>query len=157
MTRPWGRCLSAERFKEQLSSTAEVKSLLAVAERQLEDASVAGVSADGRFAWAYEAALQLATVVIRASGRRLPARPGHHRSTFKEVPRLLGDEVEATARYFETCRRKRNMLTYHSAGVVTADQADELVREVRAFREAVVGWLAREHPGLLGDPRGPAT
>jgi hypothetical protein len=55
-------------LKRQPTSRSEIDSLFRVVDRDLEDAAVPGVSADRRFATAYNAALQLATVVLRAHG-----------------------------------------------------------------------------------------
>ena len=57
-------------IKAHDSNRAEIQRLLAVADRDLKDANITGLSVDRRFATAYAAALQLATVVLRASGYR---------------------------------------------------------------------------------------
>jgi len=46
------------------TSRQEIASLLKVVERDITDASIEAVSADRRFAIAYNAALQLATIVL---------------------------------------------------------------------------------------------
>ena len=47
--------------------------------RDLEDACVAGLSADRRFATAYNAALQAANMAVACAGYRITAaRTGHH-------------------------------------------------------------------------------
>jgi len=56
----------------------EIPHLLAIADRDLSDANVAAVSVDRRFATAYSAALQLVTVVMRASGYRTASSAGGH-------------------------------------------------------------------------------
>lgn len=46
--------------------------------RDLADAGVAGLSADRRFATAYNAALQAANMAVACAGYRITARTGHH-------------------------------------------------------------------------------
>ena len=48
-------------------------------DRDLDDAQVVSLSADRRFAIAYNAALNLANYVIRKNGYRVAAKVGHHR------------------------------------------------------------------------------
>ena len=59
-------------------------------DRDLKDAQVASLSADRRFAIAYNAALNLANYVIRTNGYRVTAKVGHHRITFLVAGKTLG-------------------------------------------------------------------
>jgi len=52
------------------SSPAEVSGLLDLVRRDLADAAVADLSPDRAFATAYNAVLQLATIILRVSGYR---------------------------------------------------------------------------------------
>jgi hypothetical protein len=56
------RYLDSGRLKRQPTSRSEIESLFKVVDRDLADAAVTGISADRRFATAYNAALQLATI-----------------------------------------------------------------------------------------------
>lgn len=55
-------------LKRHTTTKAEIESLLAIVDRELQDSQVDGLSADGRFSHAYRAALSLATVLLYASG-----------------------------------------------------------------------------------------
>lgn len=55
-------------IRESLASRAELTQLFAVVDRELGDASIAQLSVDGRFMHAYDAALNLCTIALRASG-----------------------------------------------------------------------------------------
>src|SRR5438128_4761822 len=57
--------------------------------RQLADADVTGLSADGSFEHAYAAALTAATIVIRAHDERIHGTD-HHRLTFDRLAELAG-------------------------------------------------------------------
>ena len=58
--------------------------------RDLGDAKVEGLSADRRFATAYNAALQGANVAIACAGYRVTAKTGHHKITFYSANLALG-------------------------------------------------------------------
>ena len=50
--------------------------------------------------------------------------------------------------YLNTCRQKRNDLSYELAGVVTDSEVKELLHEVPAFQALVDEWLREHHPEL---------
>lgn len=64
--------------------------LLSLVDRDIGDAQVVSLSADRRFAVAYNAALNLASYVIRKNGYRIAAKVGHHRITFLVAGDMLG-------------------------------------------------------------------
>ena len=144
--------LAGGRLKRHSPSQAETGDLLALAERQLSDASVTGLSPDGRFAAAYSAALTLATVVVRANALRVAAAPGHHRLTIDLLPVFMGDQQRRGATYLDACRRKRNVAQYDRSDTVTPAEAQALRAAARELREEVLAWLAEAHPELLSLP-----
>ena len=139
--------LADGRLRELTPSRREIADLLGVVGRSLGDADVPGHSADGRFASAYNAILQLATVVLRASGYRA-AGGARHWVTFQILPELMGEDQTERAKYFDACRTKRHHAVYDAAGRISEAEVRELLEEVRVFRTAVVAWLRREHPEL---------
>ena len=62
--------LNEGRLQRHSTSVKEIADLLKVVDRDLADAAIKEISADRRFATAYNAALQLATIVLYASGYR---------------------------------------------------------------------------------------
>ncbi len=133
----------AERHR---TSKEELEALRAVADRNLRDAAVNAVSADARFAAAYEAALALATMATAVAGYRIKG-PGHHRTIFQVLHTVMpGPETEVDAGYFNRCRRLRNKLSYEQAGVATERDVEELLTRVRAFRDRVEEFVARRGP-----------
>ena len=113
--------------------------LLSVAARDLQDASVRGLSVDRQFATAYSAALNLATYVIRRNGYRVTSRSGHHKTTFDVVEIILGEETKSLIRYFDRCRRKRNKVDYDFVNVVSESEKDDLLQKVAEFKKIIVG------------------
>ena len=149
MKPPLQRWLDAGDLRRRRPSRREIADLRAVAERDLSDARVTALSLDRRFAIAYSGALQLATIVLAASGFRTAAQRGHHVVTWQALPELMGVSTRETAVYFDSCRALRNRSDYDRTGVVSAAEVDEVLREAEAFRDQVLEWLDREHPRLV--------
>jgi uncharacterized protein (UPF0332 family) len=119
--------------------------LHAVVERDLLDAKIPELSADRRFATAYNAVLQLATMVIACEGYRVVGL-GHHQTTLRAFEVAMGAQASALAAYFETCRRKRNQVDYDMANVATESEAEDLVQKAEEFSGLVKSWIQRHHP-----------
>jgi hypothetical protein len=140
--------LADGKLREQPTGPTEIAALWAVVNRDLADACVQGVSADRRFATAYNAALQLATVVLRAEGLRTKGT-GHHHTTLIALPLILGAGVRDTANYLDACRSKRNTVDYDGIGATSERDVIELLAECQQLRCSVTDWLEREHPDLI--------
>lgn len=138
-------------LKVHATSPQEIGNLLAIVERDLQDASE-DISSDWRFGIAYNAALKLATVLLYSEGYR-PERTLQHYRTLQAIPLILGKSRKVDADYLDTCRNRRNVVEYDYVGGVTNEDAEELIEFVRAFRETVVAWLRNEHPDLLASGR----
>ena len=110
-----------------------------------------GLSTDRQFATAYNAVLQLAKMAIASAGYRVVGA-GHHQTTFEAVELALGARVSSLASYFDTCRRKRNILDYDTAQVVTETEAKELVQKAEGFRTLVEQWIRQHYRPLSASP-----
>jgi hypothetical protein len=108
--------------------------------RDLADAGIAGLSADRRFATAYNAALQAANMAIACAGYRIMSKVGHHRVSLESAKLVLGKPMHKYADYFETCRRKRNTIDYTFSNVATETEATEIL-----MRDS---FIARSRTGL---------
>lgn len=130
-------------------SRSEIANLFAVADRDLRDATIIGLSIDRRFATAYAAALQLATIVLRASGYRASSNTGgHHWRTISLLPVLMDATQQPRKLYLDSCRRARNEADYDRVDVVSETELHELLEDTLEFRNEVITWLAEEHPEL---------
>jgi uncharacterized protein (UPF0332 family) len=105
------------------------------------------LSADRRFATAYNAVLQIAKMVIACSGYRVVG-PAHHVTTFEALEIAMGNPVVALVAYFDICRRKRNQVDYDCANAASESEAEDLLREAEEFRDLVEDWIRRHHPGF---------
>lgn len=119
------------------SSDASLKDLRKVIERDLNDARVTQLSPDRRFATAYGAALNLASLVLRLHGYRVSAKTGHHRMAFEAASTLLGRKANEFHDYFDLCRRKRNKVDYDVADIVSEKEVDELLSMTLRFKKFI--------------------
>lgn len=140
--------LAEGRLKPHRASLKEIRDLLRVVDRDLKDARVTAISFDRQFITAYQAAFQLATIVLAASGFRTTGT-GHHWVTFRVLPELMGRDVQDLADYFDQCRIKRNPTDYDRAGEISGDEARELLGEAKKFRSTVLNWLKTQRPKLF--------
>jgi hypothetical protein len=129
----WKNLLQAQRIRQHRTSVQELDDLRNLIERDLQDAAVPALSADRKFATAYNAILQMAKMVIACEGYRVVG-PGHHLTTFECLENAMpGLPVSALVAYFDTCRRKRNQVDYDSANIATETEAEELIHKRRNF------------------------
>jgi hypothetical protein len=134
------------------ATVAEVQQLLAVVDRELGDAAVPGLSDDGRFMHAYDAAFQLCNIALRASGYAVAKGTGHHAYTINSLEHTLGGGQQGTTRFLSACSSKRNQSLYTSAGVVNQQDAQDLLDSAQQLLVDVLAWLHANHPNLV--PKG---
>ena len=125
----------------------EIRRLMAVARRELADAGVSGLTADGSFEHAYVAALTAATILIRAHGERIHGAD-HHRLTFARLGELVGRRWANVADYLQHCRVRRNASMYDHVGTASAAEARELRRQAEQLLTEVTEWLGTERTEL---------
>jgi len=132
---------------EHKTSREEIAGLLAIVERDLANAKVAGLSDDWRLSIAYNAALQAATAALAAAGYRA-VREQHHYRTLQSLALTIGWPAPKVDR-FDRFRKKRNIIGYESAGVVSEREAQEMHELATGLRNDVLAWLEKQHPKLL--------
>jgi hypothetical protein len=148
----WKRWLAAGDIRAHKTSRQELENLRALISRDLADAAIPVLSSDRRFATAYSAALQAATIAVVCSGYRVSARAGHHAITFQAAQLAVGKAAAALTDYFEACRRKRNIIDYMHSSVATDTEADELQQKAVEFHQIVEEWVTAHHPQLAVPP-----
>jgi hypothetical protein len=114
----------------------------------LSDASIAGLSSQGRYEFAYNAGRIMATVVIRASGYRVISKTGHHYFTFQALEAADTAFVMAAA-HFDAARRKRNDFSYDTPVSISETDADELLQAVQQFQQDAEKWVFALDPTLV--------
>lgn len=129
------------------STRDEIRALLGVADRDLRDSDVSGLSPDSQLGLAYNAALQLATAALAASGFRV-AREAKHLRTIESLAYTIRLDASAIRR-LDAFRRKRNVSDYERAGATSEREAGEMKRLARELRTKVLAWLKANHATLL--------
>lgn len=143
----WTQSLANKEVQRHKTSKQELDKLRAVISRDLADASLDRVSADRRFATAYNAALQASKMAIACAGYRVMGA-GHHRISFEVARLAIGKAAAPYSDYFDRCRRKRNVIDYDDAFVATETEAMEIVTKAEEFIAVLEQWIAKTHPSL---------
>lgn len=139
------RLLDQGRLRRHKTSKKEIYDLLELSKRDIRDAKIDGLSADRKFATAYNAVLQLSTILLYATGYRTKGI-GHHAIVFEAMKEIMGGDYHKLADYFDSCRTKRHITDYDYAGGISNTEAKELISEAEKFENAVVDWLKANYP-----------
>lgn len=134
---------------EHEPTVAEVQSLLGVVDRELADASVGGLSDEGRFTHAYDAALLLCKLALHASGFQLKKGKSHHSYWINSLELTLGKEQKETLIHISKSSHLRHTSLYDQAGVVQKQDADDLLDTAKRLRTDMLAWLHVRHPTLV--------
>ena len=130
-------------------STKEIAGLLALADRNLADAGVRGLSAEGRFQFTYNAALAMATAAVHAAGYRTNSNvPGHHALTVESLRHTIGVDA-ALVRKLDAFRRKRNRVSYDAPAAVSTKEAADMLALAAQLRHDVAAWIRAKHAALI--------
>jgi len=144
----WKQLLAENRITAEPASRHEIQDLRGVVRRNIADAQINGLSDDGRFSHAYDAARILANIVVRATGHRVKGDGGGHYNTFLAL-KAADPAFEKMAVYLDACRRKRNNFLYERANIVSYTEMEDLLWHVSAFSLEVDAWLKKRHPHLI--------
>ncbi len=98
----------------------DIESLLSVAERNIRDSRVKGLSDDSVFLLAYQAILSCACALLLAKGFR-PASKGQHYYSIESLRETLRNDEQVDV--LQQIRNKRNIIQYEQAGIVSPSEA----------------------------------
>jgi hypothetical protein len=132
---------------EHKSSPAEISDLLGIADRDLTDCRAQGLSPEWKLNIAYNAALQAATAALAACGYRA-SRDAHHYRVIQSLALTIGAE-SSLVRKFDAFRKKRNIGEYERIGMVSDQEATEMVALAQRIRQEVTDWLQSHHSELV--------
>ena len=144
----WTKLLASKEAQRHKTSKKELDNMRALIARDLADAAIAGLSADRRFATAYNAALQAANMAIACAGYRIMSKVGHHRVSLESMKLVLGKPAHEYADYFEICRRKRNTIDYTFSNVASEIEAQEILFQAVEFCGKVEDRIVKNYPLL---------
>ena len=141
--------LAGGALRTHKSSEKEIAGFLALADRSLADAGIGALSPEGRFQFAYNAALAMATAALHAAGYRTNSNaPGHHAITVESIAHTIGADAALVSR-FDGFRRKRHRVSYDAPAAVSDAEAAEMLLLARSLRNDVEAWLRAHHPALM--------
>ena len=86
----WTSLLANKEAQKHGTSKKELDNMRALIARDLTDAGIAGLSADRRFATAYNAALQAANMAIACAGYRITSKVGTSPGVVREHETCVG-------------------------------------------------------------------
>ena|SRR5437016_4474615 len=137
-------------LKREPTSPNEIKGLLGIVDRSLNDSKIEAISADLRFIAAFSAALSAATTALRACGYRVLAQAGHHIKTIESIEFTINASPRVVQR-LKTFNNTRNKSNYDVAGVVSEQDLLEMTKLATELQSEVIRWLQESHPELLTD------
>ena len=123
--------------------------LLALARRGLDEAIEQRVEGL-RYATAHLAALRAAAAVVAARAKPVPSRRSKLTSVW-DLLALVAPELGEWAAYFAASAAKRTAAEAGIPRVVSAREADDLIRAATSFVAVVELALGLVHPGLLDE------
>ncbi len=133
-------------LKVHKTNRNEITELMAVVVRDLAASKTPGLHNDWSFNIAYNAALQLATAALAASGYQAE-RANHHYRVIDSLSLTLGTDAE-TIKKFDIFRKKRNISDYERADSVSERDVEEMRLLAQKLKEAFDAWIEKNHPGL---------
>ena len=132
---------------EHQTSRQEISELLAIAARDINDASIEDLSLDAQFSIAYSAIVQYAKVVLAVSGYRVTRESAHYRSI--QALAIILDISSDTLRKLNEFRKKRNIVEYDRIGATTKKEVAEIIALAKEIKEQTRGWVSKKNPELM--------
>ena len=130
-------------------SAGEIANLLHICDRDLGKCKIKELGPDWRLSIAHNAALQAATAALAATGYRA-RKEGQHYRVIQSLAFTINTD-SAIIKQLDKFRQKRNISDYERAGLVTEQEAEEMVTLAKQLRDGVEQWLRIHHPKLAGE------
>ena len=135
-------------LRREPSSANEIKALLGIVQRSLDDSRVEAISADLRFVASFTAALTAATIALRAAGYRTVTQTGHHTKAIESLELTIKADSKLIQK-LKVFSNKRNKSIYDVAGAVSDQDLREITKLANELQSQVTSWLRKSHPELL--------
>lgn len=139
--------LHITKLKRPRADKAELGRLLGAAQRTLEDACIAELSADTRLDLAYRAIMQVGRVAVLASGGRpTGSEAGQHRLVVQALAKTAGISAEQI-QVLDSYRDARDQRD--DRGVpISAEVADDCLTDAHDLLGDMAKWLIVHRPDL---------
>lgn len=139
--------LNDSRLRNHDTSRDEIEKLFAVYECDMADAKIGTLSADRRFATAYNAALMMARAALAASGYQTTGEGAHYLAIQSLAFTLRLDTGTITK--FNKFRQKRNITDYEMIGMISNQEVSEMIMLASQLHDDVLKWLKTGYPELV--------
>ncbi len=130
-------------------SAGQVAELLHICDRDLKKAEIIELGPDWRLSIAHNAAVQTAKAALAAAGYRA-RKEGQHYLVLQSLAFTIKTNP-ATIKLLDKFRQKRNISDYERAGLVTEQEAEEMIALAKQLRDDVEQWLRAHYPGLASE------
>lgn len=144
----WTKLLASHDVQRHQTSKLELDNMRALVARDLADAKVEGLSADRGLRRRTTPRSRPRTWRLLAPATALPPKLATTRSRSTASGWSLRAGAEQYVDYFETCRRKRNVIDYTRSDVATETEANEILEKATDFYELVEDWIDSKYPNL---------
>jgi len=133
-------------IEKHRTSAREIASLLHICDRDLEKVTIVELGPDWRLSISHNAAVQTAKAALAAAGHRA-RKQGQHYLLIQSLSFTLKTDP-AIIKRLDKFRQKRNISDYERAGLVTEQEAEEMIALAKQLRDDVEQWLRAHHPKL---------
>lgn len=128
-------------------TAVEIANLLHICDRDLEKALIPELGPDWRLSIAHNAALQAATAALAAAGYRA-RKEGQHYRVLQSLAFTIHTAPDIIIQ-LDKFRLKRNASDYDRAGLITEQEAEEMIALAKQLRNDVEQWIRKNHPRLV--------
>jgi HEPN domain-containing protein len=127
-------------------SPGEIAELLHICDRDLEKVEIIELGPDWRLSIAHNAAVQAAKAALAAAGYRA-RKEGQHYLLLRSLAFTIKTNP-GMVHQLNKFREKRNISDYERAGIVTEQEAEEMINLAKRLRGEVEQWLRALYPQL---------
>jgi uncharacterized protein (UPF0332 family) len=138
--------LNDKLIEKYRTSAREIANLLHICDRDLEKVKIVELGPDWRLSIAHNAAIQTAKAALAAFGYRA-RKEGQHYLVIKSLAFTINTDP-AIIKQLDKFRQKRNISDYERAGLVTEQEAEEMIALAKQLRSDVEQWFRAHHPQL---------
>jgi hypothetical protein len=133
-------------LKAHQTNRNEIAELMAIVDRDLAASKTPGLHNDWSFNIAYNAALQLATAALAASGYQAE-RANHHYRVIDSLGFTIGIDA-GTIKKFDIFRKKRNISDYERSARISEREVEEIRLLAEKLKVDFDTWILKAHPHL---------
>jgi hypothetical protein len=127
------------------TSRQEIQNLLSIIRRDLKDSQLENLSLDWKYAICYNGALQCCTIALYCKGFKPATGQSEHYRVIQSLPFTLGEKYIEIRDYLNSCRAKRNISDYDTAGTISEQEVKELYYVLIELQTELNTWLAQNY------------